>query len=84
MSKPTLYAYQAQGSGSWYVVDETKHHLPHVKPLYTHDVALKLAQKWEEIARRTGVTTFTGNDHLLFANELRAAFGLPVFEDKDA
>jgi hypothetical protein len=31
-----------------------------------------LADKWERIAATHGVRQFTGNDHLLFANELRA------------
>lgn len=36
----------------------------------------KLAQKWEKIAKEHGVRQFTGNDHKLFANELRAALQL--------
>jgi hypothetical protein len=32
-----------------------------------------LADKWDRIADQHGVRTFTGNDHRLFANELRAA-----------
>ena len=35
--------------------------------------AEKLVRKWEESAELHGVRQFTGNDHLLFANELRAA-----------
>jgi hypothetical protein len=33
---------------------------------------LRLAEKWERQAAEHGVRQFTGNDHLLFANELRA------------
>jgi len=33
---------------------------------------LRLAEKWERQAIEHGVRQFTGNDHLLFANELRA------------
>ncbi|WP_409475573.1 hypothetical protein [Stenotrophomonas sp. Y-13] len=33
---------------------------------------LRLAEKWERQAAEHGVSQFTGNDHLLFANELRA------------
>lgn len=32
---------------------------------------LRLADKWEKQAAEHGVRQFTGNDHLLFANELR-------------
>lgn len=32
----------------------------------------ELAERWERIAAEQGVRQFTGNDHLLFANELRA------------
>jgi hypothetical protein len=35
--------------------------------------AEELARKWEEQASLHGVRQFTGNDHLLFANELKAA-----------
>lgn len=38
-----------------------------------HETLLRLAQRWERIADEKGVTTFTGNEHRLFANELRAA-----------
>lgn len=31
-----------------------------------------LIAKWERTAREHGVRQFTGNDHLLFANELKA------------
>lgn len=37
------------------------------------DAALRLADKWDEIAEGHGVRNFTGNDHRLFAKELRAA-----------
>lgn len=51
-------------------------------PLYAAPVAaapgidlrsrvLRLADKWEKQAAEHGVRQFTGNDHLLFANELR-------------
>ena len=33
----------------------------------------KLAERWDRIADTHGARTFTGNDHRLFANELRAA-----------
>ena len=33
----------------------------------------QLAERWEKQAAEHGVRQFTGNDHLLFANELRAA-----------
>lgn len=33
----------------------------------------KLCENWERIAKDVGVRAFTGNDHLMFANELRAA-----------
>ncbi len=34
-----------------------------------------LADKWDRQAAEHGVRQFTGNDHALFANELRAAMG---------
>lgn len=37
------------------------------------EVCERLAQKWERQADEHGVRQFTGNDHRLFANELRAA-----------
>lgn len=40
------------------------------------DAAEKLAGRWEKIAAEHGVRTFTGNDHRLFANELRTALNL--------
>lgn len=33
----------------------------------------ELVAKWEKAGREHGVRQFTGNDHLLFANELKAA-----------
>jgi hypothetical protein len=35
--------------------------------------AYALAERWERMGEDHGVRTFTGNDHKLFANELRAA-----------
>jgi hypothetical protein len=34
-----------------------------------------LVEKWDDIADKHGVRQFTGNDHRLFANELRVAIG---------
>lgn len=38
----------------------------------------KLAKKWEKVAENEGVVVFTGAQHLLFANELRA-----IIDDAD-
>lgn len=35
----------------------------------------RLGKNWERIAAEHGVRQFTGNDHLLFANELHAIIG---------
>lgn len=35
----------------------------------------RLAKKWERVADEQGVVTFTGAEHRLFANELRAIIG---------
>lgn len=37
-----------------------------------------LAERWERLAEVHGQRQFTGNDHRLFANELRAVAGLPT------
>lgn len=37
-----------------------------------------LAERWERLAEVHGQRQFTGNDHRLFANELRAVAGLPI------
>lgn len=36
---------------------------------------VRLAEKWERISSTHGVRCFTGDDHLIFANELRVALG---------
>lgn len=39
---------------------------------------LALADRWDAIADKHGVREFTGNDHRLFANELRALTQTPT------
>lgn len=37
------------------------------------DAVVRLADRWEKLAETHGVRMFSGNDHWLFANELRKA-----------
>lgn len=41
-----------------------------------------LIEKWREIGAKHGVRHFTGNDHLLFANELEAVLSKAQSGDK--
>lgn len=52
-------------------LDEIENSTPTAPGIDLRSQMLRLAEKWERQAIEHGVRQFTGNDHLLFANELR-------------
>lgn len=72
------YAYISK-SGTLTLVDERHKDLPHVFAIIRREPVVRLVEKWEVVAKEQGVVQFSGKAHGLFANELRTAAGLDVF-----